>query len=91
MQTLGAYFSVAFSVIQADGAGAVGVGVGAAVEDAVSLVRAALDEAADGPHAVVDMTTAATAAAPATRRREIHGRSEVPTTSATSLFTGFRD
>lgn len=47
MKTFGAYFSVAFSVMQADDAGAVGVGVGVAVEDADSLARAAMDEAAD--------------------------------------------
>ena len=47
MKTLGAYFSVAFSVVQVDDAGAVGVGVGLAVEDADSLVRAVADEAAD--------------------------------------------
>ncbi|MGX9902045.1 hypothetical protein ACW0JT_23495 [Arthrobacter sp. SA17] len=42
---MGAYFSVAFSVMQVDDAGAVGVGVG--VADADSLVRAVVDEAAD--------------------------------------------
>ncbi|WP_347559543.1 hypothetical protein [Arthrobacter sp. S39] len=47
MKTFGAYFSVAFSVTQADEAGAVRVGVGVAVEDADSLVSAAVDEAAD--------------------------------------------
>lgn len=47
MKTLDAYFSVAFSVMQVDDAGAVGVGVGVAVGEADSLVRAAVDEAAD--------------------------------------------
>jgi hypothetical protein len=41
------YFSVAFSVMQADDAGAVRVGVGVAVADADSLVRAAVDEVAE--------------------------------------------
>ncbi|MEW9872613.1 hypothetical protein [Arthrobacter sp. HS15c] len=47
MTTLGAYVSVAFSVTQADEAGAVRVGVGVAVADADSLVSAAVDETAD--------------------------------------------
>lgn len=47
MKIFGAYFSVAFSVTQAEDAGAVRVGVGVAVVDADSLVSAAVDEAAD--------------------------------------------
>jgi hypothetical protein len=47
MKIFGGYFSVAFSVRQADEAGAVGVGVGVAVADADPLEREAPIEAAD--------------------------------------------
>jgi hypothetical protein len=47
MKTFGAYFSVAFSVMQLDDAGAVLVGAGVAVTDADSLARGVETEAAD--------------------------------------------
>jgi hypothetical protein len=47
MKIFGEYFSVAFSVRQADEAGAVGVGVGVAVADSDPLEREAPMEAAD--------------------------------------------
>ena len=47
MKTLGAYFSVAFSVTQPDDDGAVGVGVGVAVTDAEVVLEGFVSEAAD--------------------------------------------
>jgi hypothetical protein len=91
MKTFGGYFSVAFSVRQADEAGAVALGVGTAVADAESLTREELSEAADWPpQAVAEITTATAKAPPATRRREIHDRFEVRSAWPTSLSAGFR-
>jgi hypothetical protein len=69
MNTFGGYFSVAFSVMQADDAGAVGVGVGVGVADA-DPVAIGVDNEATGwpPHAVAEIRTATPTATPAARR-----------------------